>query len=162
LRFEGTPNLFEELASLGEMPVPPYIDRTNADKRKQDRERYQTVYAKNEGSIAAPTAGLHFTNAVFDHLRARGVQVCFLTLHVGLGTFAPVKTDTTDAHKMHSERYHLSESTARSITAAKASGSRIIAGGTTTVRVLESIAAQHGGKICAAAGQTNIFIYPPY
>ena len=161
LKFSGTQNILEELASLGEMPVPPYISRADAGSRLEDRERYQTVYARSAGSVAAPTAGLHFTQRLLEQIRSRGVKVCFVTLHVGLGTFAPVKTEMILAHKIHSENYRLSEDTALAITEAKKSGGRIFAGGTTTVRVLESIAAQSGGSIRAAAGKTQIFIYPP-
>jgi S-adenosylmethionine:tRNA ribosyltransferase-isomerase len=162
LRFSGSPNILENLPDLGEMPVPPYISRSDAGRTDEDRERYQTVYARPAGSVAAPTAGLHFTQRLLDKIRSQGVKVCFVTLHVGLGTFAPVKTETVAAHKMHCERYYLSESTARTITKAKNDGSRIIAAGTTTVRVLESIALQNGGQVCAEEGKTRIFIYPPY
>ncbi|HWH72279.1 MAG TPA: tRNA preQ1(34) S-adenosylmethionine ribosyltransferase-isomerase QueA [Candidatus Sulfotelmatobacter sp.] len=162
LRFEGTPNILEQLESLGEVPLPPYIERGAAHQRPEDRERYQTVFAQPSGSVAAPTAGLHFTAALLAELRQRGVQVCFVTLHVGLGTFAPVKADLISAHTMHEERYELSEATARQINATRAAGGRVIAVGTTSVRVLESVAAQNQGRLAAGTGKTRIFIYPPY
>ncbi len=160
--FSGTPNILAELEALGEVPMPPYINRVNGSCAELDRQRYQTVYAGPAGSVAAPTAGLHFTEALLSRLRAAGVQVCFLTLHVGLGTFAPVKTEHLGGHTMHEERYELSEPTARVINEAKDSGRRVIAAGTTTVRVLESVAAQTYGRLAAGAGRTRIFIYPPY
>jgi S-adenosylmethionine:tRNA ribosyltransferase-isomerase len=168
LRFSGVPNIAGWLDSLGEVPLPPYIRRGGPSAPSlsaQDRERYQTVYAGPRGSVAAPTAGLHFTAALLDDLRARGVQVCFLTLHVGLGTFAPVKTESLAAHVMHEERFVLSEETARLINEAKEASKparRVVAVGTTTMRVLESVAALHQGRLVAGAGATRIFIYPPY
>jgi len=162
LRFSGAPHILDELEHLGEVPLPPYIRRRGTRWRAQDRERYQTVYAQLPGSIAAPTAGLHFTHQLLNRLRSRGVRVCFLTLHVGLGTFAPVKTETIEAHTMHEERYSLREETANSIREAKRAGKRVIAVGTTTLRVLESIAAENAGALVAGSGRTRIFIYPPY
>jgi S-adenosylmethionine:tRNA ribosyltransferase-isomerase len=141
LCFSGTPNILEALEVLGEVPLPPYISRADTGQMDQDRQRYQTVFAQPAGSVAAPTAGLHFTATLLDQIRSRGVQVCFLTLHVGLGTFAPVKSESLAAHIMHEERYHLSEETARTINEAKCAGRRVFAVGTTTVRVLESVAA---------------------
>lgn len=129
---------------------------------EEDRQRYQTVYARVDGSVAAPTAGLHFTAALLEILRARGIQICFLTLHVGLGTFAPVKAETMTGHKMHAERYALSEGTARVINEGKRAGRRVIAVGTTTLRVLESVAARNEGRLVAGAGRTRVFIYPPW
>ena len=161
LRFEGARNILEELERIGETPVPPYINRAEGGKSDEDRERYQTVYATPPGSVAAPTAGLHFTEALLDQIRARQVKVCFLTLHVGLGTFAPVKTEVVTAHKMHSERFSLSEHVAREINETKRAGGRVIAVGTTSVRVLESIADPHSGRVHPEEGRTNIFIYPP-
>src|SRR5438552_1390194 len=133
---------------LGEVPLPPYISRADTSKMETDRERYQTVFARLPGSVAAPTAGLHFTQSLLEAIRSRGVRVCFLTLHVGLGTFAPVKTATLAGHTMHEERFVLSEETACVINEAKRTGRRIIAVGTTTLRVLESQSstAQLGGK----------------
>jgi S-adenosylmethionine:tRNA ribosyltransferase-isomerase len=173
LRFTGTPNITEALDMLGEVPVPPYISREDRSRMQADRARYQTVYARPAGSVAAPTAGLHFTEELLTAIRTRGVDVCFLTLHVGLGTFAPVKAATLAAHTLHEERYELSEETARAINVAKAAGRRIIAVGTTTMRVLESVAAQVGAatppagfvppaRVAPGTGKTRIFIHPPY
>jgi len=173
LRFGGTINIADLLDRLGEVPLPPYIVRSDSNQREQDRQRYQTVYAQPAGSVAAPTAGLHFTESLLAEISARGVEVCFLTLHVGFGTFAPVKAETIAAHIMHEERYELSEETARAINEAKSAGRRVIAVGTTTVRVLESVAAnvnQHStsphppspGPLAAGVGKTRMFIFPPY
>jgi S-adenosylmethionine:tRNA ribosyltransferase-isomerase len=162
LRFEGTPNILDALDELGEIPLPPYITRVPTDELDSDQERYQTVFAQPPGSVAAPTAGLHFTPELLEQIRGRGVDVQFVTLHVGLGTFAPVKADTLAEHTMHEERYELRAATARAVNEAKATGRRVVAVGTTSVRVLESIAAQHGGKLAAGAGRTRIFIYPPH
>jgi S-adenosylmethionine:tRNA ribosyltransferase-isomerase len=162
LQFSGTPDIRCELERLGEVPLPPYITRTNPNEMREDRERYQTVYAKTDGSVAAPTAGLHFTPALLEQIRADGVEICFLTLHVGPGTFLPVKTEILAAHRMHEERFELDEETARAVNEAKAAGRRVIAVGTTTVRVLESAAAQNRGKLAKNAGKTAIFIHPPF
>ncbi|HKW29993.1 MAG TPA: tRNA preQ1(34) S-adenosylmethionine ribosyltransferase-isomerase QueA [Verrucomicrobiae bacterium] len=162
LQFSGAPDIRHELGRIGEVPLPPYITRANADELREDRERYQTVYARNDGSIAAPTAGLHFTPGLLQQIRDRGVQVCFVTLHVGAGTFLPVHTEVLAAHRMHEERFELDEETARAVNEAKAAGRRVIAAGTTTVRVLESVAAQNGGKLAKNAGKTGIFIHPPF
>jgi S-adenosylmethionine:tRNA ribosyltransferase-isomerase len=173
LRFGGTINIADLLDRLGEVPLPPYIVRSDSSQREQDRQRYQTVYAQPAGSVAAPTAGLHFTESLLAEVSARGVEVRFLTLHVGFGTFAPVKAETTAAHIMHEERYELSEETARAINEAKSAGRRVIAVGTTTVRVLESVAAQvdqhstshrhpSSAPLVAGVGKTRIFIFPPY
>ena len=168
LQFTGTQNIFEALDRLGEIPLPPYIHRPKAGTAENsktasvdDRERYQTVFAQPAGSVAAPTAGLHFTESLLEEIRARGVHVCFVTLHVGLGTFLPVKAETLDAHTMHEERYDLSEQTARTINDAKREGRRVIAVGTTSVRVLESVANEHKNTMVAGSGRTRIFIYPP-
>ena len=161
LRFSGTKNIFEALDRLGEVPLPPYITRPKASRAEQDRERYQTVFARPPGSVAAPTAGLHFTESLLAEIRARGVQICFVTLHVGLGTFAGVKTETLAEHKMHEERFDLCEETARIVNEATREGRRIFAVGTTSVRVLESVASGHEGKLVPGAGRTQIFIYPP-
>jgi S-adenosylmethionine:tRNA ribosyltransferase-isomerase len=160
LRFSSTPDIRRELDRLGEVPLPPYIQRYS--QLPDDKERYQTVFAKPDGSVAAPTAGLHFTPELLEQIRARGVQICFLTLHVGPGTFLPVKTESLAAHKMHEERFELSEEVAKLINAAKKSGHRVIATGTTTVRVLETVAAQHNEKLAKTAGKTGIFIHPPF
>jgi S-adenosylmethionine:tRNA ribosyltransferase-isomerase len=161
LQFSGTKNILNDLDALGEIPLPPYISRDDSTHEKEDRERYQTVYAQPTGSVAAPTAGLHFTEKLLDEIRARGIHVCFVTLHVGLGTFAPVKAENLDEHKMHEERFELSDETARIINAAKSENRRTFAIGTTTVRVLESVAAQTGGELISGPGRTRIFIFPP-
>ncbi|NBV23331.1 MAG: tRNA preQ1(34) S-adenosylmethionine ribosyltransferase-isomerase QueA, partial [Proteobacteria bacterium] len=161
VRFTGTSNIFDELDAHGEIPLPPYIERTAG---AQDDTRYQTVFAQPAGSVAAPTAGLHFTPAILDSLRARGVQIHFVTLHVGLGTFAPVKAETLADHVMHEERFELPAATAEAINAAKREGRRVIAIGTTTVRVLES-AVQPSAfslQLSALQSRTRIFIHPPY
>ncbi len=151
--YEG---LFENvLDEIGEMPLPPYIT-----EKLLDKERYQTVYSKVDGSSAAPTAGLHFTNDLLDKVRAKGVKVGFVTLHVGLGTFRPVKADVVEEHKMHSEFYILSQETADIINETKKNGKSVVAVGTTTCRTLESVA--RCGEIKAQTGWTDIFIYPPY
>ena len=160
LKFSGTNDLRDELDSLGEMPLPPYIHRDN--KLAEDKNRYQTVFAKTAGSVAAPTAGLHFTPELLEEIRARGVKICFVTLHVGLGTFLPVKSETLANHKMHEERFEVCEDTVCAVNEAKRSCNRVIAVGTTTVRVLETVAAQNAGKLNVYQGKTNIFIYPPF
>lgn len=149
--------IFEEvLDRVGNMPLPPYIK-----EKLEDRERYQTVYSKHEGSAAAPTAGLHFTNELLDDIRAMGVEVHFVTLHVGLGTFRPVKTERVEDHPMHAEFYTVSEETAHAVNRAKAEGRRVIAVGTTSVRTLESAWDQEQGLV-AKSDNTSIFIYPGY
>lgn len=162
LRFTCAGNVLDVIDSLGEMPLPPYIAREAGATSAQDLERYQTVYAQTRGSVAAPTAGLHFTPELLSAIQARGVQVRYVTLHVGLGTFAPLKVEQIAEHKMHTERFELSEETVQAIKHSKANGGRVIAVGTTTVRVLESVAAKNNGTLCAMRGSTNIFIYPPY
>ncbi|ERI09492.1 tRNA preQ1(34) S-adenosylmethionine ribosyltransferase-isomerase QueA [Aneurinibacillus aneurinilyticus] len=157
VRFEYEGIFNELLDQLGEMPLPPYIK-----EQLEDNERYQTVYAKHRGSAAAPTAGLHFTEEYLEELKAMGVQLAFVTLHVGLGTFRPVAADVVEEHEMHSEFYTLTEENARMINETKARGGRIIAVGTTSCRTLETIGQKHGGKLVAAEGWTNIFIYPGY
>lgn len=152
--YEG---IFEAvLDAIGTMPLPPYIHAT-----LEDRERYQTVYSRFSGSAAAPTAGLHFTDALLDTVRNMGVRIAFVTLHVGLGTFRPVKVENAHEHHMHSEWYQLDEENAQIIAQAKAEGGRIIAVGTTSTRTLETIGQHHGGPV-AASGWTDIFIYPGY
>ena len=160
LKFSGAGDLRDKLDSLGEMPLPPYIRRN--EPQAEDKNRYQTVFAKTDGSVAAPTAGLHFTPELLEKIRARGVKICFVTLHVGPGTFLPVKVENLSEHKMHEERFELGEETARAVNEAKNSGNRVIAAGTTTVRVLETIAAQNAGKLNVHKGKTNIFIFPPF
>jgi S-adenosylmethionine:tRNA ribosyltransferase-isomerase len=162
LEFSGASNIRDVLDALGEIPLPPYIQRKKSTNLADDKIRYQTVYAAPPGSVAAPTAGLHFTEALLEKIRELGVRVCFVTLHVGLGTFAPVKHESLSDHVMHEERYEVSEETARLINEAKSASQRVIAVGTTTVRVLESVAAQNHGKIVPGPGRTRIFIHPPY
>lgn len=155
-RYEG---IFNELLDrLGEMPLPPYIH-----ERLDDRERYQTVYAKHEGSAAAPTAGLHFTPEFLEELRGMGVRTAFLTLHVGLGTFRPMTAETIEEHVMHAEYYELSAETAALLNDTRAQGGRIAAVGTTSCRTLETAAARFpDGRLEACSGWTDIFIYPGY
>jgi len=142
--------------------LPPYVLRESQNGLTHDRDRYQTVYARTAGSVAAPTAGLHFTDKLLEEIRSRGAQICFVTLHVGPGTFAPVKTRTLQEHVMHEERFDLGPSAAQTINDAKKDGRRVIAVGTTSVRVLESVAAANGGRLVGCHGRTRIFIYPPF
>ena len=153
-RFDG---VFEDILSrVGEMPLPPYIH-----EKLKDKDRYQTVYCKQEGSAAAPTAGLHFTLRLIDELKRKGVEFAEVNLHVGLGTFRPVKVENAEEHKMHVEYCEISEENAKKINEAKAEGRRVIAVGTTSVRTLESFASADG-KVKAGSMDTDIFIYPPY
>ncbi len=156
VEFECEDNFFTALDKLGEMPLPPYIT-----KKLEDKERYQTVYSREIGSAAAPTAGLHFTEELLQKVRDKGVGVGFVTLHVGLGTFRPVKVDDVSQHKMHSEHYEIPQETAQLIQRTKANGGRVISVGTTSCRTLESVAQKYG-EVCACDGWTDIFIYPPY
>ena len=148
--------LLENLDKIGAMPLPPYIH-----KKLKDQSRYQTVYAQNLGSAAAPTAGLHFTPELLQKISAKGVKIAKITLHVGLGTFRPVQVEDINEHKMHTESYEISSQAAKIINETKASGGKIIAVGTTTVRTLETVATKYG-KIQADKGETSIFIYPGY
>ena len=157
VRFHYQGIFLEVLESLGEMPLPPYIH-----EKLKDRERYQTVYAKENGSAAAPTAGLHFTKELLAQIEAKGVKLVYLTLHVGLGTFRPVSVDNVDEHEMHSEFYTLSEEAANTLRQVKASGHRVVAVGTTSIRTLETIGSKFNGEIKADSGWTNIFIKPGY
>ncbi|HZV35684.1 MAG TPA: tRNA preQ1(34) S-adenosylmethionine ribosyltransferase-isomerase QueA [Verrucomicrobiae bacterium] len=161
LQFSGVANVRDALDALGEIPLPPYIARNGVDELAADKIRYQTVYAASAGSVAAPTAGLHFTEELLAAIRARGVNVCFVTLHVGLGTFAPVKSEKISEHVMHEEKFEVSDETARFVNDAKAAGHRVIAVGTTSVRVLESVAQKNQGRIAAGNGRTRIFIHSP-
>jgi len=168
LQFAKTQDLAGELDALGEIPLPPYIDRSSKSPASDvdDRERYQTVYARPSGSVAAPTAGLHFTPELLDRIRALGVEMCFVTLHVGLGTFAPVKAASLADHVMHEERFEISEATAKLVNSAKSEGRRVIAIGTTSVRVLESASTVRAAdptrcELAAGADRTRIFIHPP-
>ena len=161
--FRSEEPLMSLLNRYGLTPVPPYIHRTgDANQARIDRERYQTIYARETGAVAAPTAGLHFSEALFAALDAKGVQRATVTLHVGPGTFKPVKTGTVGEHRMDSERYSVPQKTADAITACRTRGGRVVAVGSTSVRTLETVAAEHGGQVVAASGSSSIFIYPPY
>lgn len=150
------------LEKVGKVPLPPYIRRAPQDARDaQDRQWYQTVYASDPGSVAAPTAGLHFTERLLDALRQRGVDLSYVTLHVGLGTFQPIEVEDLTTHPMHAESFELPAETVEKINRAKAAGRRVIAVGTTSVRVLESCC-NSAGVLTPQSGATNIFIYPPY
>jgi S-adenosylmethionine:tRNA ribosyltransferase-isomerase len=153
--YEGI--FYEILERLGEMPLPPYIK-----EQLDDRERYQTVFAREPGSAAAPTAGLHFTEELLNEVRDKGVHVAFITLHVGLGTFRPVSVDDVLEHDMHSEFYMITEGTARLLNEVRQNGGRIITVGTTSTRTLETIASENNGAFIESSGWTNIFIYPGY
>ena len=150
-------SLKETMEAHGEMPLPPYIDRAEEDT---DKNRYQTVYAKQDGAVAAPTAGLHFTEELMAELETQGVRTAFVTLHVGAGTFQPVRVDDIQTHQMHSEWYEVTQDTINAITETKTSGGRIIAVGTTSMRTLESIALHE--NLEASTGDTDIFIYPGF
>ncbi len=156
-------NLLDILHRVGNIPLPPYIERKMADEdlRKLDFERYQTVYAKDEGSVAAPTAGLHFTPEILEKLSQKGVEIGYVTLNVGIGTFRPVKCENVLEHKMDSETFEISEETANLINKAKKEGKKLVAVGTTTVRTLET-AYQQFGEIKACKSASELFIYPPY
>ncbi|MFJ6411429.1 tRNA preQ1(34) S-adenosylmethionine ribosyltransferase-isomerase QueA [Terribacillus saccharophilus] len=154
-RYDGI--FYEVLEQLGEMPLPPYIK-----EQLPDQERYQTVYAKEQGSAAAPTAGLHFTKELLASLQEKGVEIAFITLHVGLGTFRPVSVDSIEEHEMHAEFYQMSQETADQLTRIRENGGRIISVGTTSTRTLETITRDHDGKFVAASGWTDIFIYPGF
>ncbi|WP_434749744.1 tRNA preQ1(34) S-adenosylmethionine ribosyltransferase-isomerase QueA [Paenibacillus amylolyticus] len=158
LTFEYNGIFQEILDRLGEMPLPPYIKET-----LDDRERYQTVYAKHEGSAAAPTAGLHFTDELLDQIRAKGVNIGFITLHVGLGTFRPMSVDVVEDHVMHEEYYSLSQETADLINETKQRGNKVFAVGTTSCRTLETVGSKfEDGVLQESSGWTSIFIYPGY
>jgi S-adenosylmethionine:tRNA ribosyltransferase-isomerase len=160
LRFNPVEDFFSVLDRIGHIPLPPYIRRDDA---ADDRERYQTVYSRERGSVAAPTAGLHFTPQILDALAARGIEVARLTLHVGLGTFAPLRVERLDEVRLHRERYSLSASTADAVNRAAAEGRRIVAVGTTVVRTLEHCALQSAGRpLQAHSGETEIFISPGF
>jgi S-adenosylmethionine:tRNA ribosyltransferase-isomerase len=156
---EGRVSVDAAVDAIGHMPLPPYIKR---DDRPDDRERYQTVFAQARGSIAAPTAGLHFTPSLVAALAARGVDTTAITLHVGYGTFQPVRVDRVEDHRVESERYEIGDAAAAAITRALAEHRRIIAVGTTTTRTLEAVARDHDGAIVAGSGETDLFIYPGF
>jgi S-adenosylmethionine:tRNA ribosyltransferase-isomerase len=149
----------EAVDAIGHVPLPPYIKR---DDRDEDRLRYQTVFARERGSIAAPTAGLHFTPALVDALRARGIEIADITLHVGYGTFQPVRVERVENHRLESEHYEISEAAAAAINRTLNEGRRVIAVGTTTTRTLEAVAQVNGGRIAAGGGSTDLFIYPGF
>jgi len=175
LRFLPVPDFYARLERLGHIPLPPYIDREDTP---EDRERYQTVYARDPGSVAAPTAGLHFTGNILEELRERGVETATVTLHVGLGTFSPIRTEVVEEHKIHTEWYQIPNATAELIARAKREGRRVVAVGTTTVRTLEYAAGQceqepgqlphvsrqrtNLGYPLQLSGEADIFIYPGY
>ncbi len=157
VEFKYDGSFFEILHKIGTMPLPPYIR-----EKLNDQDRYQTVYAQKEGSSAAPTAGLHFTTELLEKIKNKNVNIVYITLHVGLGTFLPVSSDNIEEHTMHTEYYEISEEAANTIRQTKENGKRVICVGTTSVRTLESCAAANDGKIVAENRETNIFIYPGF
>ncbi len=159
LEFDRSENVLDILNDVGHMPLPPYIDRPD---NEADRERYQTVYGEKPGAVAAPTAGLHFDDKLMTALKGKGVQMAFVTLHVGAGTFQPVRVESVDEHIMHSEYIEVPQDVVDAVASTKAKGGRVIAVGTTSVRSLESAAKIHGGKLDTYFGDTDIFIFPGY
>jgi S-adenosylmethionine:tRNA ribosyltransferase-isomerase len=159
LEFDRSENVLDILNDVGHMPLPPYIDRPD---NEADRERYQTVYGEKPGAVAAPTAGLHFDDKLMAALKDKGVQMAFVTLHVGAGTFQPVRVESVDEHIMHSEYIEVPQDVVDAVASTKAKGGRVIAVGTTSVRSLESAAKIHGGKLDTYFGDTDIFIFPGY
>ena len=159
LRFSPVDDFFARVESIGHIPLPPYIARPDSP---EDHERYQTVYAREPGSVAAPTAGLHFTPETLSQLAEHGIETTAITLHVGLGTFQPIRTEQVEKHHLHSERYTISPEAADRIAKARAQSRRIVAIGTTTVRTLEHAAQQCSGQVPAGSGEANVFIYPGY
>ncbi|UYZ12382.1 MULTISPECIES: tRNA preQ1(34) S-adenosylmethionine ribosyltransferase-isomerase QueA [Brevibacillus] len=157
VRFQYEGIFYEILDQLGTMPLPPYIH-----EQLEDQERYQTVYARERGSAAAPTAGLHFTEEYLRRIAEKGVEIAYVTLHVGLGTFRPVTADVVEEHVMHAEYYDIPPETAETVNRAKAEGRRVIAVGTTSCRTLETVGGLHDGRLAAGSGWTDIFIYPGY
>lgn len=157
LRFPDVASVLAMAEEVGHMPLPPYIDRPDEDA---DRERYQTVFARRPGAVAAPTAGLHFDEALLDELTSAGVEIGYVTLHVGAGTFQPVRVETVEEHRMHSEWYEVPAELAESVRAARARGNRVVPVGTTALRALESASAS--GELEPGRGETDIFIYPGY
>jgi S-adenosylmethionine:tRNA ribosyltransferase-isomerase len=169
IRFAPVTDFFARIERIGHVPLPPYINRRNGDDRVtgKDRDRYQTVYAQAlasmAGSVAAPTAGLHFTAEILEQIRARGIEIAEITLHVGLGTFQPIRVEKVEDHKLHREWYEIPAQAARAVNQAKAAGRRVVAVGTTTARTLEHAAAlKTGGGIAAGQGEADAFIYPGY
>jgi len=159
IRFAAPPDFFGVLEKIGHAPLPPYISREDSSG---DRERYQTVYARERGSVAAPTAGLHFTPEILARMRERAIETAEVTLHVGLGTFQPVRVERVEEHRLHSEAYSISEEAAEKIARARRESRRVVAVGTTTVRTLEYAALQGNGEVRAGSGEANLFIYPGY
>lgn len=159
LRFASVPDFFNRLDQIGHVPLPPYISR---DDRASDRQRYQTVFARDRGSAAAPTAGLHFTSQILDEIRAREVEIVEITLHVGLGTFQPLREERVEANKLHIESYEINSTVAEKLNRALTERRRVVAVGTTVVRTLEHVAQEGSGKIQAGSGETSIFIYPGF
>jgi S-adenosylmethionine:tRNA ribosyltransferase-isomerase len=159
IRFAPIDNFFGRVEKIGHIPLPPYIAREDSSA---DRERYQTVYAQERGSVAAPTAGLHFTPEILARMRERQIEIAEVTLHVGLGTFQPVRSERVEDHQLHSEAYSISAEAAQKINRARSASRRIVAVGTTTVRTLEYAALQGAGEIRAGSGEANLFIYPGY
>ena len=164
IRFAPVPDFFALVERIGHVPLPPYIHREDdCDDCAADRDRYQTVYAQARGSVAAPTAGLHFTPEILEQIRARGIEIAEITLHVGLGTFQPVRVEKVEDHRLHREWYEIPAEAARAINRAKAEGRRVVAVGTTTVRTLEYAAECAGGdRVEAGRGEADVFIYPGY
>ena len=158
LRFSAVPDFFSLVERIGHVPLPPYIDRPDCPA---DRDRYQTVYARERGSVAAPTAGLHFTPEILARMKERGIEIAEITLHVGLGTFQPVRVERVEEHKLHTERYSISTEAAARINGALEAGRRVVAVGTTTVRTLEYCARQ-AGRVQPSSGDADLFIYPGY
>lgn len=161
IKIESERPWLDVLEEIGLPPLPPYIKRSEINDQKADAERYQTVYAKHPGAVAAPTAGLHFTDEMFQTLEMQGVTKAEITLHVGLGTFRPVDVENVEDHRMEAERYTVPADTAERIVETKARNGRIVAVGSTTVRTLETVAVQHG-RVIPCSGRSNLFIYPPY
>lgn len=159
IRFAAVLDFFERIDRIGHIPLPPYIARPDS---AADHERYQTVYSRDRGSVAAPTAGLHFTREILDQLTARGIETTEITLHVGLGTFQPVRVQHVEDHRLHSEKYSISAEAAAKITEARGQSRRVIAIGTTTVRTLEFAAQQNSGEVRVGSGEANLFIYPGF
>jgi S-adenosylmethionine:tRNA ribosyltransferase-isomerase len=159
IRFAPVEDFFAQVETIGHVPLPPYISRPDSPA---DRDRYQTAYARERGSVAAPTAGLHFTSEILSRIQERGIETTEVTLHVGLGTFQPVRTETVEEHRLHSEAYSISAEAAAKINGARSESRRIVAIGTTTVRTLEYAARQGGGEVRAGAGEADLFVYPGY
>jgi S-adenosylmethionine:tRNA ribosyltransferase-isomerase len=164
IRFAPVNDFFARVERIGHVPLPPYIHREDdGNDQAADRDRYQTIYAQTRGSVAAPTAGLHFTTEILDRIRGHGIEIAEITLHVGLGTFQPVRVEKVEDHELHREWYEISVEAARAINLAKAEGRRVVAVGTTTVRTLECAAGQAGGnRVEAGRGEAETFIYPGY